>query len=90
MRHCTGRWESYSELLAPAKHWIGEEGTHHIGRNNLNFRTHLKRLRRQTVYHSREDDMREAVTKLYVRISIFCESRLIRLVAIHKMMMASI
>lgn len=67
MRYCTDRFETYRKLLPGAKHWIGKGGTHHIERNNLNFRTHLKRWQRQTICFSREDDMHEAVTKLYVR-----------------------
>lgn len=67
MRYCTDRWESYRKLLPPAKHWVGKGGTHHIERNNLNFRTHIKRLQRETICFSKEDDMHEAVTKLYIR-----------------------
>lgn len=66
-RYCTDRLESYRKLLLAARHWIGKGSTHHIERNNLSFRTHLKRWQRQTICFSREDEMHEAVTKLYVR-----------------------
>jgi insertion element IS1 protein InsB len=38
-----------------------------IERNKLNFRTHLKRLQRETICFSKAEDMHEAVTKLYIR-----------------------
>ena len=47
-------------------HWVGKEGTQRIERNNLNFRTHLKRLQGETICFSKADDMHEAVTKLYI------------------------
>jgi insertion element IS1 protein InsB len=67
MRYCTDEWESYQKHLPPAQHWIGKEGTQRIERNNLNFRTHLKRLQRETICFSKADDMHYAVTKLYIR-----------------------
>jgi IS1 family transposase/transposase-like protein len=67
MRYCTDELESYQKFLPPAQHWIGKEGTQRIERNNLNFRTHLKRLQRETICFSKADDMHYAVTKLYIR-----------------------
>jgi insertion element IS1 protein InsB len=67
LRYCTDKWESYRKLLPGAKHWVGKDCTRHIERNNLNFRTHLKRLQRETICFSKADDMHEAVTRLYVR-----------------------
>lgn len=67
LRYCTDRWKSYRKLLPATKHWIGKDSTRHIERNNLNFRTHIKRLQRETICYSKEDDMHEAVTRLYVR-----------------------
>jgi IS1 family transposase/transposase-like protein len=67
MRYCTDELESYQKFLPPAQHWVGKEGTQRIERNNLNFRTHLKRLQRQTICFSKADDMHHAVTKLYIR-----------------------
>ena len=66
-RYCTDEWESYQKFIPTERHWIGKEGTQRIERNNLNFRTHLKRLQRETICFSKADDMHEAVTKLYIR-----------------------
>lgn len=49
LRYCTDRWKSYSNLLPVTKHWMGKDSTRHIERNNLNFRTHIKRLQRETI-----------------------------------------
>ena len=46
----TGRWESYLKLLPEKNHLVGKEGTRNIERYNLNFRPHVKRLRRQIEY----------------------------------------
>jgi insertion element IS1 protein InsB len=66
LRYYTDEWESYRKYLPATHHWVGKEGTQRIERNNLNFRTHLKRLQRETICFSKEDDMHEAVTKLYI------------------------
>jgi IS1 family transposase len=67
LRYHTDDWESYEKYLPETHHWTGKSGTQRIERNNLNFRTHLKRLQRETICFSRADDMHEAVTRLYVR-----------------------
>ena len=66
LRYCTDNWKSYRKHLPGAKHWVGKEATRHIERNNLNFRTHIKRLQRETICYSKQDDMHEAVTRLYI------------------------
>lgn len=66
MRYCTDELETYQKLLPPARHWIGKDGTQRIERNNLNFRTHLKRLQRETICFSKSEAMHYAVTKLYI------------------------
>jgi len=66
MRYCTDELESYQKFLPPARHWIGKDATQSIERNNLNFRTHLKRLQRDTICFSKVEDMHYAVTKLYI------------------------
>ncbi|MCY7345341.1 MAG: hypothetical protein LH614_03900 [Pyrinomonadaceae bacterium] len=43
-RFYTDNWESYQNLIPEVRHWIGKCGTQRIERQNLNFRTHLKRL----------------------------------------------
>jgi IS1 family transposase len=59
-------WESYQKLIPSYRHWIGKMGTQRIERQNLNFRTHLKRLQRKTICFSKSREMHEAVIKLYI------------------------
>jgi insertion element IS1 protein InsB len=47
------KWESHLKLLSEKNHLVGKEGTRHIERHNLNFRTHVKRLQRRTICFSR-------------------------------------
>jgi IS1 family transposase/transposase-like protein len=65
-RYCTDNWESYQNLIPEVRHWIGKVGTQRIERQNLNFRTHLKRLQRRTICFSNTKKMFEAVVKLYI------------------------
>jgi IS1 family transposase/transposase-like protein len=65
-RFYTDNWESYQNLIPEIRHWIGKTGTQRIERQNLNFRTHLKRLQRRTICFSKSKKMLEAVVKLYV------------------------
>ena len=66
LRFCTDDWESYEKLIPEARHWTGKLWTQRIERQNLNFRTHLKRLHRRTICFSKSDEMHEAVIKLYI------------------------
>lgn len=66
LRYCTDAWESYEKLLAPTHHWVGKALTQNIERQNLNFRTHLKRLQRKTICFSKSEEMHDAVLKLYI------------------------
>src|SRR5690242_27665 len=66
LRYCTDEWESYGKFLPPAQHWVGKELMQDIERNNLNFRTHLKRLQRETICFSKQEDVHDAVAKLYI------------------------
>lgn len=52
-RFYTDNWESYQNLIPEVRHWIGKRGTQRIERQNLNFRTHLKRLQRRTICFSK-------------------------------------
>jgi IS1 family transposase len=65
-RFYTDDWESYEKLIPEYRHWVGKRGTQRIERQNLNFRTHLKRLHRRTICFSKSREMHEAVIKLYV------------------------
>ena len=62
-------WESYQKLIPSYRHWIGKMGTQRIERQNLNFRTHLKRLQRRTICFSKSEEMHNAVIKLYINHS---------------------
>jgi insertion element IS1 protein InsB len=66
LRFCTDDWESYAKLIPEAHHWVGKQWTQGIERQNLNFRTHLKRLHRRTICFSKSAEMHEAVLKLYI------------------------
>jgi insertion element IS1 protein InsB len=66
LRFCTDDWESYQKLIPEARHWTGKQWTQRIERQNLNFRTHLKRLHRRTICFSKSEEMHEAVIKLYI------------------------
>jgi IS1 family transposase/transposase-like protein len=77
-RFYTDDWESYQKLIPSYRHWIGKMGTQRIERQNLNFRTHLKRLQRRTICFSKSEEMHQAVIKLYINYSnarsLFSES----------------
>jgi len=62
----TDAWESYYKFIPPEKHFVGKCGTVNIERNNLNFRTHLKRLERRTICFSKSEEIHDAVIKIYV------------------------
>lgn len=68
-RFYTDDWESYQKLIPSYRHWIGKMGTQRIERQNLNFRTHLKRLQRRTICFSKSLEMHAAVIKLYINRS---------------------
>ncbi|MCU0238896.1 MAG: IS1 family transposase [Pyrinomonadaceae bacterium] len=57
----TDAWEAYQKYLPAENHFISKLGTVNIERNNLNFRTHLK-----TICFSKNDEMHDAVIKIYV------------------------
>jgi hypothetical protein len=40
-------------LIPEVRHWIGKVGTQRIERQNLNFRTHLKRLQRSKALNAK-------------------------------------
>ena len=45
----TDNWSSYSKIIPKSKHIISKKETVNIERNNLNLRTHIKRLARRTI-----------------------------------------
>lgn len=62
----TDDWKSYKKHLPPDKHIISKTKTTHIERRNRDFRTHIKRLARETVCFSKKDDMHYGLLKAYV------------------------
>lgn len=46
---CTDEWGTYERLLPAEKHLITKKYTQSIKRQNLNFKTHIKRLARRTL-----------------------------------------
>jgi len=57
--------KNYSYLISKAIHRVKRYGTNHIERNNLNLRTHLKRLNRRTICFSRNLVVLTAVLRIY-------------------------
>ncbi len=62
----TDDYKAYAKVLPPEKHYVGKEYTTHIERRNRDFRTHLKRLTRRTVCHSKSDEMHYLFIKMYI------------------------
>lgn len=65
-RYNTDDWKAYSKILPKSRHRISKKGTQRIERQNLNFRTHIKRLNRRTICFSKSEIMHDAVIKLYI------------------------
>lgn len=64
-RIVTDKLNIYKELIPKAIHSTMNRGINHIERQNLNLRTHLKRLNRRTICYSKSIVMLEAVLKIY-------------------------
>jgi len=62
----TDEWKSYKKHIPKEKHIISKSKTTHIERRNRDFRTHLKRLCRETVCFSKKDDMHYGIIKTYI------------------------
>ncbi|MGB3778374.1 MAG: IS1 family transposase [Tunicatimonas sp.] len=60
------RWKSYKKYIPLEKHTISKKKTQKIERQNLNFRTHIKRLCRKTICFSKKDDMHFGYIKAYI------------------------
>jgi IS1 family transposase len=61
----TDRLNIYQTLIPAERHVSNAYNINHIERNNLNLRTHLKRLSRRTICFSRSLGMLEACLKIY-------------------------
>ena len=56
-KYCTDEWSSYKKFIPKEKHIISKKKTTHIERRNRDFRTHIKRLCRETACFSKADDI---------------------------------
>jgi insertion element IS1 protein InsB len=61
----TDKLNIYQSLIPTNRHISNAYNINHIERNNLNLRTHLKRLSRRTICFSRSLVMLEACLKIY-------------------------
>ncbi len=61
----TDKLNVYQSLIPSKQHIAKAYNINHIERNNLNLRTHLKRLSRRTICFSRSKIMLEACVKIY-------------------------
>lgn len=64
-RIITDKLNIYKELIPKEIHSTKHRGINHIERNNLNLRTHLKRLNRKTICYTKSIVMLIAVLKIY-------------------------
>jgi insertion element IS1 protein InsB len=62
----TDDWGAYKRYLPENKHYIGKDMTWKIERKNLNFRTHIKRLNRKTICYSKNEQIHDNVTGMYI------------------------
>ena len=65
----TDGWPSYRRVLPQTRLSVSKGGTPQIERQNLNFRTRLKRLQRRTICFSRSEELHDAAIKLFVHHS---------------------
>ncbi len=61
----TDKLNIYKKLIPKEIHSTRNRGINHIERQNLNLRTHLKRLNRRTICYSKSLGMLLAVVKIY-------------------------
>ena len=59
--YCTDDWGAYQRLLPPDQHLITKRYTQSIERQNLTFRTRLKRLARRTICFSKSVELHDKV-----------------------------
>jgi insertion element IS1 protein InsB len=61
----TDRYSGYRGVVPKKIHTTFKRRNNGIERQNLNLRTHLKRLNRRTICFSKSKEMLEAVMKIY-------------------------
>lgn len=63
--YCTDDWGAYERLLPEDQHLITKRYTQSIEQQNLNWRTHLKRLARKTICFSKSIEVHNKVVGEY-------------------------
>ncbi|MGR0482038.1 MAG: IS1 family transposase [Candidatus Electronema sp. V4] len=63
------------KYIPPSKHVIGKADTWRIERRNLNFRIHIKRLNRRTIYFSKNEKIHDNVIGMYINRYYFENGR---------------
>ncbi len=72
---CTDGWEGYQRLLPKDKHLITKRYTQSIERQNLNFRTRIKRLARKTICFSKSVEIHDKVIGAFINRMFFNSSK---------------
>ena len=73
--YCTDGWEAYRRLLPADRHLITKRYTQSIERQNLNFRTRLKRLARKTLCFSKSIEIHDKVIGEFINRMFFNSSK---------------
>ena len=69
--YCADRWETYRRLLSLDLHLMSKRYTQSIERQNLNFRTRLKRLVRRTFCFSKPIEIHDKVVGEFINRMLF-------------------
>jgi len=69
--YCTDDWGAYERLLPEDKHLITKKFTQSIERQNLNFRTRIKRLTRRTICFSKSEEIHDKVIGEFINREFF-------------------
>ena len=72
--YCTDGWEAYQRYLPEDKHLITKRYTQSIERQNLNFRTRIKRLARKTICFSKSIEIHDKVIGAFINRTFFNSS----------------
>jgi IS1 family transposase/transposase-like protein len=62
----TDKLRNYQYIIQPSIHQTQRFGTNHVERQNLNLRTHLKRLNRRTICYSKSTTILSAIVRIYL------------------------
>ncbi|MEZ5448701.1 MAG: IS1 family transposase, partial [Thiolinea sp.] len=68
---CTDDWGAYNRLLPEDKHLVTKKFTQSIERQNLNFRTRIKRLQRKTICFSKSVEMHDKIIGEFINREFF-------------------